>query len=76
MTKREANIMLWDFKHNGYTIKTGYCCYQNDNIGTCSLIKLGSNSGVYGWNWSIFLHPTEKIIYISNYRNLPKEVHD
>lgn len=76
MTRKEADRMLWEFRHNGYTIKTGYGCYQDDNIGTASLIELGYNRGVYGWNWTMYLHPTEKIVYISNYRNLPKEAHN
>lgn len=76
MTNREANEMLQDFKNNGYTIKTGYCCYQKDNISKCSLIELGYNMGVYGWNWTMYLNPSAKTIYISNYRNLPKEAHN
>ena len=76
MTNKEANYMLQDFKCNGYTIKTGYCCFQNDNISKYSLIELGSNRGVYGWNWTMYLSPTAKTIYISNYRNLPSEAHN
>lgn len=76
MTNKEANDMLVGFRNNGYTIKHGYACYQDDNIGRCSLIELGYNRGVYGWNWTMYLHPSEKIIYISNYRILPKEAHN
>lgn len=76
MTNKEANNMLVDFRNNGYTIKTGYCCYQDDSIGKSSLIKLGYNTGVYGWNWTMYLNPSAKTIYISNYRNLPKEAHN
>ena len=76
MTNKEANYMLQDFRHNGYTIKHGYCCYQDDNISKYDLIKLGYNTGVYGWNWTIYLNPANKTIYISNYRNLPKEAHN
>ena len=73
MTNKEANYMLVDFKSNGYTIKTGYCCYQNDNISKYDMIELGYNKGVYGWNWTMYLYPANKTIYISNYRNLPSE---
>jgi len=76
MTNKEANNMLVDFKNNGYTIKAGYCCYQEDNISKYDLIALGYNAGVYGWNWTIYLNPSAKTIYISNYRNLPKEAHN
>lgn len=76
MTNKEANYMLQDFKNNGYTIKTGYCCYQEDNISKYDLIPLGYNTGVYGWNWTMYLNPSTKTIYISNYRNLPKEAHN
>ena len=76
MTNKEANSMLVDFRNNGYTIKHGYACYQDDNIGTTDLIKLGYNAGVYGWNWTMYMHPTTKTIYISDHRNLPREAHN
>lgn len=77
MTNKEANYMLVKFRNYGYTIKTGYECYQNDNISIHDLIELGYNPGVYGWrNWTMYLNPTAKTIYISNYRNLPKEAHN
>lgn len=51
--------------------KRGYVCYQDDGKSRASLIELGYNSGVYGWNWSLFLDPETDTLYCSSYRNVP-----
>lgn len=52
--------------HNNLEIKTGYCChYERDNDSR--LVELGYNSGVYGWNWSLYID--DKALYIDGYRN-------
>ena len=40
------------------------------------LLKLGSNSGVYGWNWSAYLDPETNTLYISCYRNVPAYIRE
>ena len=51
--------------------KVGYCCYQEDNKSQFSLVNLGCNSGIYGWNWSALLDPKTDTLYVSCYRNVP-----
>ena len=51
--------------------KIGYCCYQDDNISKYDLKLIGSNSGVYGWNWSAYYYPATDTLYISCYRAVP-----
>lgn len=55
--------------------KRGYCCEQMIiNKGKADLIKLGENSGLYGWNWSAYLDLDTSTLYISNYRNVPNYI--
>lgn len=50
----------------------GYCCEQNiPGKSKYDLIKLGSNSGVYGWNWTAYADNETDTLYISCYRNVP-----
>ena len=51
--------------------KVGYCCYQEDGLSTYKMIELGSNRGVYGWNWTAYVYPYTSTLYISCYRNVP-----
>lgn len=51
--------------------KVGYVCYQKDGLTTYKMIELGSNRGVYGWNWTAYLYPYTNTLYISCYRNVP-----
>lgn len=56
---------------NELVIKKGYCCYQNlpsEEKEYC--IEIGSNSGVYGWNWAAYYNYMENILYIDGYRNM------
>lgn len=48
-------------------IKKGYCCHQDHKDNDGELLCLGYNSGVYGWNWS--LYKDNKTLYIDGYRN-------
>ena len=34
--------------------------------------KLGYNSGVYGWNYSVYYNEIDNNYYIAGYRNFPK----
>ena len=38
------------------------------------VIKLGSNSGRYGWNWTAFLNKKTNTLYLPNYRNVPDSI--
>lgn len=50
--------------------QTGYCNIQS---ASKALVYLGSNSGIYGWNWDAFLVPGVAVI-TTGYRNLTGEL--
>lgn len=54
--------------------KVGYACYQDDGMAVSELVKLGYNSGVYGWNWTAYLLPRTNTLYVSCYRNVPSDI--
>lgn len=54
--------------------KVGYVCYQDDGLSRSDLIELGFNRGVYGWNWTAYLHPRTNTLYVSCYRNVPSDI--
>jgi len=58
--------------YNAYShCKIGYCCYQDDGKTRSELVELGYNTGVYGWNWTIYADNSTDTLYISCYRNVP-----
>lgn len=67
MTRAELVRVYNQVKH----CKIGYCCYQDAGKSIYKLINLGSNSGIYGWNWTAYLDPETDTLYISDYRNVP-----
>ncbi|MBP5412880.1 MAG: hypothetical protein J6Y47_06480 [Bacteroidales bacterium] len=71
MTRQEAKNIILRGVASGATYKHGYCCYQNDNISKWDMIELGSNSGIYGWNWTLYYSPTNNTYYCDSYRNTP-----
>ena len=44
--------------------------------GKTGLIRIGYNSGIYGWNYSVYMLVKKTGVYyiISGYRNMPKRV--
>lgn len=70
MTKKEMHVIKAEALYKNYKWKEGYVCYQTDKLSTHDLLKVGSNYGVYGWNWSLYLHPETKTFYLSYYRNI------
>ena len=70
MTNKELTRFCGSCKH----VKIGYVCYQNDNLSTFDLKLIGTNSGVNGWNWSLYYYAKTDTAYISNYRNVPSYI--
>lgn len=66
MTRKEASRIT-----HGYKVVTGYCCYQDLHQFQSDLILIGTNSGMYGWNWTLYLEPKKGIFFCSGYRNYP-----
>ena len=57
--------------------KTGYCCEQNiPGKSKYDLVKLGHNSGVYGWNWTVYADLETDTLYVSYYRNVPSYIRE
>lgn len=52
---------------NGRVYAIGYCGAQN--LLAYTDCEIGSNSGVYGWNWSAY-RPANDITICTGYRNL------
>ena len=67
MTVKELYQVYCQVEH----CKRGYCCYQDAGVSKYDLIKIGYNSGVYGWNWSAYIDPKTNTLYIDCYRNVP-----
>ena len=72
MTRKEATNFMDRNSNNETTVKTGYCCYQEDGISKFDMVFIGSNSGVYGWNWSLYYYARLNRYYLTYYRNTPK----
>lgn len=71
MTRKEAKTIISRGVMTGATYKSGYCCYQSDNISKWDMIELGTNNGVYGWNWTLYYSPANNTYYCNSYRNAP-----
>ena len=67
MTTKELRKFYLQVKH----CKRGYCCEQTAPEGKCNLIILGTNHGLYGWNWTAYYSKKTDTLYVSNYRNVP-----
>lgn len=71
MTVKELKEIYDQVQH----CKRGYCCEQYvPNKGKNDIIKLGSNFGLYGWNWTAYLDQDTSTLYVSNYRNVPNYI--
>ena len=71
MNNKEASKIISGYIQMGYTYLHGYCVLQDYRVNG---IKLGSNHGLYGWNWTLYVYPQNNIIYCHGYRNFPKGV--
>ena len=72
MTRKEAKrIIEGGIWYKGSAYKVGYCVYADDNISKYDMEELGSNSGVYGWNWTLYYSPANNTYYCNSYRNAP-----
>ena len=71
MTVKELTRFCGSCEH----VKRGYVCYREDMLEPYRDLKLiGTNSGVYGWNWSLYYHAKTDTAYISCYRNVPNYI--
>ena len=70
MTNKELVRFCDSCKH----VKRGYVCYQKDFLSVPDLKLIGTNSGVYGWNWSLYYYSETDTAYISSYRNVPNYI--
>lgn len=66
MTRREMNDFVAQCEH----VERGYCCYKNlpyEVKRDCR--EIGHNSGIYGWNWTLYYNPKTDTAYVDGYRN-------
>lgn len=73
ITRKEAKDIIREYKRLNLidAYKVGYCCYQDDKVSKFDMLELGYNSGVYGWNFTLYYSPKNRTIYCSSYRNAP-----
>lgn len=67
MTRKELKA----FVSTCANVKKGYCCLQDDghNKYEETIKKIGTNCGVYGWNWTLYYNTATDTAYIDGYRN-------
>lgn len=66
MTRKE----LKDFTAQCTNVKKGYSCFANEDYTIKHRSrKIGSNSGLYGWNWTLYYDPETDTAYVDGYRN-------
>lgn len=70
MTRKELKEVRRNAEANGIDFRQGYCCYQDDGLGRWDLIPIGTNYGVYGWNWTLYFCERTRCFYLSGYRNM------
>lgn len=70
LTREDMKRFYESFDH----CKKGYCCEYDAPCGKNALSVLGYNSGVYGWNWTIYADYERDTLYISYYRNVPNYI--
>lgn len=52
--------------------KKGKACFSNESYEIKErAIYIGSNSGIYGWNWSLYYDEETDTLYCECYRNVP-----
>ena len=73
MATRKDLVRWYDsFEH----CKVGYCCMWDNGKSLSNLVKLGYNSGVYGWNWTAYADIATNTLYIDCYRNVPNYIRE
>lgn len=75
LTNKEGNEFLKKCRDDGYIIKVGVTRYLEDGLKMPDLIRVGCNTGGCLW-WSIYLHPTKKIVYFFNFYATLREAHN
>lgn len=67
MTRKEMKAFCNSCKE----VKKGYCCLQDDGLSRYSdgVRVIGTNSGVYGWNWTLYYNALTDTAYVDGYRN-------
>lgn len=62
MTRNEMKRFI----ENCENVVKGYCCHYN---ASAPLRMIGSNSGIYGWNWTLYYCQETDTAYVDGYRN-------
>lgn len=62
---------LNQYKAKADTIIKGYCKYSNLPWNEkVDFMEIGSNYGIYGWNYTAYWNPFNKTLIIDGYRNM------
>lgn len=62
---------MQNFVNTCTNVKKGYCCLQDDGFSKWDdrVKTIGYNSGIYGWNFTLYYVPSTDTAYIDGYRN-------
>lgn len=69
MTRADLNRIHRDADKKGSRWVTGYCKFYDDDVDKYSMIELGTNRGMYGWNWTLYYCKENDTFYVDGYRN-------
>ena len=72
MTRKELNRIANEIVTHGGRVIKGYCCLQDFRVARNyhdPVIEIGTNTGVYGWNWTVYYSPDYNILFVDGYRN-------
>lgn len=67
MTRKEMERFIRSCSN----VKKGYCCLQDDGKRRYDddVKEIGTNSGIYGWNWTLYYCSSNDTAYVDGYRN-------
>lgn len=72
MTRKELREFAVENRLQIDRVVVGYTSYSNAPAELKEgCIKLGSNSGVYGWNWTAYFNAEKRILFVDSYRGTP-----
>lgn len=74
MTRKDAVILVGCklVYGPGYCTRYDYDKAMKELGKTTRLVFMGSNSGVYGWNWSLYYDAINEWYIVDSYRNAPR----
>ena len=68
MTRKELENFIWNMRPAN--VRRGNGCHTNDSSEAARrACKIGTNSGVHGWNWDAWYDWDTDTLWVDGYRN-------